>query len=141
MDLRIVWAIVIVLFVILEVFTFNLVALWFIAGAVVAFAVSFFVDSFVTQILIFGIVSLIALIVTKPLADKYMVNKIARNNADYVIGKTGVIIKSPTKTTTGQAKVDGKQWSVSSREKLIVDDEIEVLNIEGIKLEVRKVKK
>jgi len=140
MDYKILWAVVVVLFVLIELFTFNLVALWFVFGSVVAFALAFFVDSFITQILVFGIVSLISLIITKPLADKYMVNKIVKNNADYIIGKKGVITKAPTKTVNGQAKVDGKQWTVCSDAKIEVDDEIEVLSIDGVKLKVRKVK-
>ena len=140
MDLRILWGIVILLFILLEVFTFNLVALWFIAGALVSFALSFFVDSFATQLLVFGIVSLISLMLTKPLADKYMINKIAKNNAEYLVGKKGIVLKAPTKSTlVGQAKVDGKQWTISSSDKLKADDDIEVIDIEGIKLIVRKV--
>ena len=141
MDLSLMWAIVLIILILAEIFTFNLVSIWFVIGSIVAFAMSFFNDNMILQILVFVVVSLLTLIITKPLCNKYMNKKRENTNLDSVVGKIAIVVKEPTKTSKGQAKVEGKIWTVVSEDILSIDDKVEVEEIEGVKLKVRKVKK
>lgn len=141
MDLSIMWLIVMILFIFVEMFTFNLVSIWFIFGSFLALILSLFVDNFVAQVTVFVITSLITLVLSRPFVKKYMANKIEKTNLDLVIGKIAIVTVAPTKTNNGQAKVQGKFWTIISEDKIELNDEVEVLEIDGVKLKVRKVDK
>lgn len=141
MNLSIIWVIVLILFILTEMFTFNLVSIWFVVGSIVALGLSFFTDNFIFQVLVFSVVSLLTLILFKPFFNKYMVKKIEKTNLDSVIGKIAIVTKSPTRTSNGQAKIQGKFWTIISDDEIELNEEVEVLSIEGVKLKVRKVDK
>jgi Membrane protein implicated in regulation of membrane protease activity len=141
MDLSIMWLVVLILFILVEIFTFDLISIWFILGSVVSLILSLFVDNFIIQVLVFSLVSLITLILSRPFVKKYMDNKRENTNFDVVVGKIAIVTKEPTKTTKGQAKVEGKLWTIISDDEIEIDDKVEVLKIEGVKLKVRKVEK
>lgn len=141
MELWIMWLIILLLFILVEIFTFNLVAIWFIIGSVVSLILSLFIDSFIIQVLVFVLVTLFTLILSKPFVKKYMNKKMVKTNLDTVIGKTAIVTKKPTRSNNGQVKIQGKYWTIITEDKLEIDDEVEILNIEGVKLRVRKVDK
>ncbi len=71
----IVWLVVCVLFAVSEAMTAGLVTIWFALGAFVASIVSIFTDNFLVQLTIFVVVSVISLVYTKPLFNKYISKK------------------------------------------------------------------
>lgn len=141
MALSIMWLIIMILFIFVEIFTFNLVSIWFIFGSLLALIFSLFVDNFIVQVTVFVITSLVTLIFSRPFVKKYMAKKIEKTNLDLVIGKTAIVTTAPTKISNGQAKIQGKFWTIISDDKIELNDEVEVLEIEGVKLKVRKVEK
>lgn len=141
MALSIMWLIIMILFIFVEIFTFNLVSIWFIFGSLLALILSLFVDNFIVQVTVFVITSLVTLILSRPFVKKYMAKKIEKTNLDLVIGKTAIVTTAPTKISNGQAKIQGKFWTIISDDKIELNDEVEVLEIEGVKLKVRKVEK
>ena len=64
------WVIIILALAIIEVVTINLVTIWYVASAIVALIVSFFIDNFTVQFSIFVILGTIFLITTKKTLDK-----------------------------------------------------------------------
>ncbi len=136
-----IWIGVAVLMAIAEVTTVQLVSVWFVIGAVCAAVTTFFTDSLPVQLLVFAGVSLLALIITRPLVRRFkQKNKIISTNADRVIGETGVLLTDLTdRDCVGQIKVGGAVWSAKcDNPPLKKGDRARVLAIEGVKLIVEK---
>ena len=126
-----------VIMVVCEAFTSQLVSIWFVLGAVSAAVTTIFTPSIAIQSAVFLIVSLVALIVTKPLVKKLKEKRgVTSTNADRLVGRTGVVISDIADThTVGQVKVEGEIWSAKSEKApLNKDIKIKVLAIEGVKL-------
>ncbi len=119
-----------------EASTTQLVSIWFVVGAISAAVTTIFTDSIPIQSAVFLIVSLVALLVTRPLVRKFRKKtKIESTNADRLIGKTGVVISEiPDRNSVGQVKVLGEIWSAVSDVKLKKDTNVTVTAIEGVKL-------
>ena len=122
----------------IEISTINLVSVWFVASAVLSLILSFFVDSFYIQFLVFGVVGIILMITTRPLIMKYLHPKKVKTNLDRVIGMTGIVTEEIKKNVIGEVKVDGKKWSAIANRKIEVGAEVTILAIDGVKLKVEK---
>ena len=133
------WLIIVIILSILEVSTVNLVSVWFIASALVSLVISFFIDSFFVQFLVFVILGIILLVTTKPIINKYLLkNKKANTNLDRVIGMTGIVTEDISKNEIGEVKIDGKKWSAISDEEIKEGTYVIAEEIKGVKLVVRK---
>ena len=119
-----------------EASTTQLVSIWFVVGAISAAISTIFTDSIPIQSAIFLIVSLVALLVTRPIVKKFRKKtKIQSTNADRLIGKTGVVISEiPNSNSVGQVKVLGEIWSAASDAQIKKDTNVTVTAIEGVKL-------
>ncbi len=137
-----VWLIIIVAAFVIEVFTQDLVTIWFSLGAVVAFIAGLFGIPDWIQIIIFIASSIVLLLLTRPVAMKYMVKNTVKTNADRVVGKMARVTKAIPVGDRGEVKIDGKYWLAFSQEDeaFEVDEQCRVLAIEGVKLLVGKVK-
>ncbi len=133
------WMIVFLILMFIELATVNLVSIWFAIGALVAFIISYFVDILYIQIIIFIVVSSISLLLTRKIVNKIKGKKEA-TNLDRVIGKIGIVTSEITKLEPGEVKVDGKKWSAVSNKKIIVGSKVEILSIDGVKLNVKEIK-
>jgi len=52
----------------------------------------------------------------------------------------GIVTEEITKLEPGEVKVDGKKWSAISSKKIKVGSKVEILSIDGVKLNVKEVK-
>ena len=87
-----IWFIVLIIFLILEIITTALVSVWFCVGAVFAFIVQLLGASLMIQVLTFLIVSLITVILSRPLAKKLVKSgDEVKTNVDSLIGKQAII--------------------------------------------------
>ena len=123
---------------IVEIVTVNLVTIWFALGALFAIISSMFTDSFIIQMLVFVFVSLISLIVTKPLLKKFKGFEVTPTNSDRVIGMVGEVTKKIDKNKYGQVQVFGNSWTATSDQVIEVGKKVKVLSIDGVKLIVKK---
>ena len=64
--------------------------------------------------------------------------QVTPTNSDRVIGKTGEVIKKITKDSYGEVKIFGNVWTACSDSDIEVGTKIKVLDIEGVKLIVKK---
>lgn len=131
-----------VLMIICEAFTTQLVSIWFVIGAACAAVTTIFTDSILIQSAVFLVVSLVALIVTRPLVKRFKKSgKTVSTNADRLIGQTGVMLTDINDAEdVGRAKVGGEIWTVKSdKAPLAKDSKITVLSIEGVKLIVESI--
>ena len=137
------WILAIIIFLILEVATVNLVTIFFAVGAVFGLLTSIFTDSITIQFLVFFLVSILALIATRPLVKKYLQPKFVKTNYDQVLGKVGVVTSIITPLELGEVKVDGKKWAakankIADGENIQVGEKVKILRIEGVKLIVER---
>ena len=142
-DAWIVWLIVMAIFIVVEfVTTFQLVTIWFAAGALCALIVSFAGAGLFWQIAIFVFVSLLLLIVVlkfKPF-DKQKAG-VTPTNSDRTIGQKGIVTQEVNVMEgVGQVKVLGQIWSATSSvgDIIPVGERVVVKNISGVKLVVER---
>lgn len=135
------WFIAFVILLIIELVTVNLVTIWFAIGAVAAIISTIFTDSILIQSIVFVVVSVIALLITKPLMKKFKKFEVEPTNSDRVIGKVGDVTKKIDKNKYGEVKVYGNTWTASSKQVINVGERVKVLSIDGVKLIVEKEKK
>ena len=92
--------------------------------------------------IVFIIISVVSLLFTRPLAKKYLNDKIVKTNIDSLVGRT-LIAKTDIDNLkmSGKADLDGTTWIVVSEDDSLISagEEIEVVKIEGAKLIVRRI--
>lgn len=132
-----VWAAVIVAALLLEGVTMGLVAIWFVPGALVALILSLFSVPMPWQILAFGVLSAITLLLGLRIRRKK-----TKTNVDSLVGKTVLITEEVNNIEArGTGKLNGQVWSVRAKnpeEALVPGDLAIVVAIEGVKLICRK---
>ena len=132
------WLIFFIILVIVELITVNLVTIWFAFGALVTSLVSLYTTDTVILLAVFTLVSLLLLLITKPVVKKLKVKKVVATNLDQVIGKTGVVTEPIAKDKIGEVKVLGKRWSAYSDREISKDKKEKILSISGVKLKVEE---
>lgn len=139
------WLLVIVACVIIEALTMGLTTIWFGVGAFVAWLSNIVGLKLEIQILIFLLVSILSLILTRPIAiEKLKIGK-TKTNADSLIGeKVKVVSIINNINNEGSVKVKGQMWSARSlkEDEIIEKDEIVYIkDIKGVRLIVEKINK
>ena len=134
------WMIIFISLIVLELSTVNMVSIWFAIGSLASFILSFWISDITYQIAIFVGVSFISLLLTRNFVKKVRGNKPEPTNLDRVIGKIGIVTEEISKLEPGEVKVDGKKWSAISTKKIKVGSKVEILSIDGVKLNVKEVK-
>ena len=92
MMMKLIWLVFLILFVVAELLTMGLTTIWFAGGALVALIVSFISSNAVLQLIVFVVVSVLLLLVTRPLAKKYFSNRIVKTNIDDMVGKKAKVV-------------------------------------------------
>lgn len=137
-----IWLAIFVIAVIVEAVTQEFVSIWFAVGALVALVSSFALEIW-AQILIFSVVSLLALAFTRPLVKKMTERAIRHTNVDEFVGKRVKLDKEVTKYNAGEIKVNGIVYSavlMEDVEEAIEEGSIvEVVTLRGNKIVVKKI--
>ena len=132
------WLIIILFLGFIEAITVNLVTIWFVISGIVSLILSFFIDDFIIQFSVFVILGILLLITTRSWLNKvFKINKY-KTNLDRVIGMRGIVTEKITKNSPGEVKVDGKRWMAVSDKTINVDNDVKILEIDGVKLKVEK---
>lgn len=142
MSMTMFWLITFVVLLIVEGIIPGLVSIWFAAGALVTLLLSLFVDVVWIQILVFLVVSMLLLALTRPLAMKYVNSRVTPTNADRIVGSDCVVVEEIDNLRgTGAVSADGKVWTARMDK---VDGTapkgsvVKVLRIEGVRLIVKQ---
>ena len=94
------------------------------------------------QIVLFLVVSIVLLVLTRPVALKYFNNKRQSTNVESMIGRQGVVLETiDTIKSQGLVEVDGETWSARTDEPEGVipkDTVVSVEGVQGVKLIVKK---
>ena len=137
------WLIAASIFFIVEIATTGFLIFWLGIGSLLAMITSFITDSVFVQTIIFVITSCILIPLTKPLADKFTNKKTILTNSYSLIHKRGIVtVDINPIESTGLVKVNGEIWSAKAQDDTVISKgtEVEVLDIDGVKLIVSPVK-
>ena len=141
------WLGAIVLFGVAEVVTEGMVSIWFVAGSLAALftCVSGLslggVSPEGTQVLVFAVVSAVALVATRPFVRRFMTgHPSVATNSDRVLGMTAKVTEAvDNEQSSGAVYVDGKTWTARSADGSVIPagTQVKVEKIEGVKLLVQ----
>lgn len=141
--ITIMWLLILIVMIGIEIATMGLTTIWFAGGAVIAFILSLLGVNFKIQLVVFLVVSILLLVLTRPLAMKHLNSKRTKTNIDDLTGKSGIVLKEiDNAKEQGQIMLNGIEWTARSRDNDIIpaDTEVEVVEIKGVKAIVRKKK-
>lgn len=136
------WLILMAALIVIEIISLGLTTIWFALGALVAYFVALAGANIIVQVVVFLIVSIIALVFTRPLAMKYFNgSKREKTNAEGLIGRRAKVIEQiDNDRETGRVIVNGQEWMARTEDEDIIniDEIVEILRISGVKLIVKK---
>ncbi|MCR5787149.1 MAG: NfeD family protein [Acholeplasmatales bacterium] len=137
-----VWFVVALMALVIELQTTELVSAWFIVGAFCSMIVSaIWPKQYVAQIVTFVIVSIIALLVLRPvLTKKLKLNeKSPADSINTMIGYKG-FAESDVNEDGGHVNINGTSWEAVSDEVISKGEKVIVVEEKNITLKVKKVK-
>lgn len=143
MSITMMWTIILVVAVVVEAMTVDLVSIWFGIGAIAALIGDAFGLSQLLQVILFAVISMVCIVLTRPLAKKYLRGNTIRTNSDRVIGKHCLVTETITADKKGEVKVMGTLWMAASldNETIEIGEYAEVISIEGAHVVVKKIEK
>ncbi len=135
-----VWIIVAVAFFIIEIITPGVfMYACFGLGAICASLIFWLFGNVWLSWAVFIVVSVISVIVSRPLAEKFAGKSARLANTDAVIGKKGkVTVTLDPEKNEGRVIVDREDWRAEADERIEQGEIIEVLKVEGTHLYVKK---
>ncbi len=136
----IVWLVVFLILLVIEIITLGLTTIWFAGGALAAFIATLLEADVIIQIVLFVVISLILLFVTRPIAVKYFNKDLAKTNVEGIIGKTAIVNKRIDNINgSGEAVLEGEIWMARSENNEIIEAgaQVTVVAVEGVKLIVK----
>lgn len=136
----IIWLAAAVVFGIVELATVQLVSIWLAIGSVAAMIACTAGAPIWVQILLFGLVSALLLILTRPFVKKVIKLKHVSTNADRMIGKTAIVSEKISEDFPGAVEYSGVTWTAKSEngEEIQIGEKVVIKAIEGSKLIVAK---
>lgn len=136
------WLIASAVFLLIEIMTLGLTSIWFAGGAVIAAIAALFGASFLVQMLLFVVVTCLLFALTRPVAKKYLNNKVQKTNTDALIGQRGIVKETINNMESrGRVKLNGQDWTARSfvaGEIIPVGSQVTVREIRGVKLIVER---
>lgn len=140
-NMTVVWLVAMVVLLIVEGLVPGLISIWFALGALAALIAALMGAPLWLQVVWFLVISIVALILTRPLVRKYVNGKVMPTNADRILGHDCVVTEAIDNLKgTGAVSVDGKVWTARMDEadgKAEKGAVLHVLRIEGVKLIVK----
>ena len=137
-----IWLVLAIVLAITELVTAGLTTIWFSVGALASLLLVLCgVDNITVQIVVFVLVSLISLIVTRPLVKKYINKKVQPTNADRCIGKEAFVTEEINNILSkGAVKINGIEWSARSEDNSVIENgaKVKIISIDGVKVIVQK---
>ena len=140
-----IWLSVMIIAVVIEISTTELISIWFAFGAVIPFIISAIGGvGYEWQIFIFIAVSAVLIVSLRKVTLKFLFrNSSSKTNVNAIVGQQFRLLKRTDFETVGAIKVNGVEWSVvgDNAQTIEQDEVVEVIKVQGNKLIVAKVKK
>ena len=134
------WLILAIVFIIIELSTAALITIWFALSAILLIFISFLEITFLNQVLIFLLIAIVLLLLTRPVLQKKLLKNKVNTNVDSLIGKTALVTKTITQFEKGEIKINGLNWSAKAENdgQIAENTECTIVCIEGVTAIVRK---
>lgn len=143
MMMELIWMGLLIVFGAGEAITVGLTSIWFAAGALAALICSMAGGNMALQIILFFVVSALSIAAFRPIAQKYIYNKVEPTNIDSIIGREVLVTeKISNLQAAGAVSISGLTWSARSADNADIPSGtlVRILRIEGVKVFVEKVK-
>lgn len=127
----IIWGVIFVGTLIVEFLTADIDTIWFCLSSLVCTVIAAFKVHYLIQLGVFIVLSIILMLLTRPLTKRMMEREIVKTNSDKLIGSIGVIYSEINENEIGEVKIDGQIWRAINRDGLSFDVNEKVI-IEGI---------
>lgn len=137
----ILWLVALIVLLIVEFLTMGLTTIWFAGGALIALITALCGAPLWLQIVLFIVVSIVLLLVTRPIAMKYWNKDRIKTNAESLIGQTALVTEEiDNLKAKGVVTVNGNEWTARSADnRLISKDAVVIIKeIQGVKLLVEE---
>ena len=143
MDIWVYWVVAALVLFIVEMFTSGFAVICLAIGALCGAAASLLDWSLEIQLLVFAVVSFVALIAVRPILKRLFFRKgeKVQTNVDAIIGKRGVVcVEIEADDDNGRVMIDGLDWRAKSdnNEPLPVGTKVEVVERDSVILTVKK---
>lgn len=138
-----IWVVVLISTIFIEFESPQLVSIWFSVGAVVALIMAAFNLHYLWQIATFVIVSMILILLTRPLSKRFMKRDIIKTNVSSLIGQQGTILKEVSLNQRGEVQVQTRIWTAFTLDNITIlqGEIVRIVDIEGNKLLVEPIRK
>ena len=135
----IIWIAALIVFVIAEAVTYQLITIWFAIGSLGALIAEITGAQASKQVTIFLALSIVALLLLRPVSKKYLKSKTEKTNVDRLVGMDVLITEDVNNMIgAGKGRVRGMEWTVRSADdrEIPAGETAVVKKIEGVKLVV-----
>lgn len=140
-----IWIAVIVISLVTEIFTEQLVSIWFVPAAFVTAILSLCKLGIIWQVLIFVILSVAGIVLSRIFLAGKRSNADTRTNTEALIGERCVVTeKIDNFAECGQVRIRGQYWTArgcNENDVFEVGEALTVTAIEGVKLICKKLEK
>lgn len=136
------WLGLLVLFIVVEAVTVNMVSAWFAIGSLAAMLTKLLGAELWLQVLVFLTVSAVALALLRPVARKHFTPRLTRTNVDALAGKTCLCVTAiDNLASVGQVKLGDIEWSARSTTgaPIPAGTQVKIDRVEGVKVYVTPV--
>lgn len=133
---KLIWLVLMVLFLIAEAATVTMISLWFAAGSLAALIVALLGGGWGLQIAAALIVSMALLACLRPMVRKHFTPKLTRTNVDAIVGSEGYVTADIDNiSATGTVKLGAMEWTARSAngDPIPKGTLVKVEKIEGVK--------
>ena len=137
------WFALLVVFIVVEAITVNMVSTWFAIGSLGALVTALLGGKLWLQVVVFLAVSAACLALLRPIARKHFTPRLTRTNVDALTGKTCLCVTTIDNLTgCGQVKIGDVEWSARSSdgEPIPAGTQVKIDRVEGVKVYVTPVK-
>lgn len=137
------WLLLAAIFIVFEIISLGLTTIWFAGGAFVAAVAGACGANLAIQIILFVVVSVILLVMTRPIAVKHLDARTEKTNSEALIGQKAYVLQEiDNLKEVGQAKINGMEWTARAKEDSMIipaGETVKVIGIQGVKLIVETI--
>ncbi len=137
------WIVVACIFAVLEGITLGFITIWFAGGALTAALASLSNVNFGIQIIIFILVSVGMMIISRPMLKRNIERESSQTNVEAVLNKEGIVTEDIKPFKVGAVRVNGLIWSAISNDRISIkkNEVVTIKKVEGVKVIVDKVER
>lgn len=132
------WLLLAAIFIVAEIISLGLTTIWFAGGAFVAAIAGLAGANVVVQVVLFVVVSLALVVLTRPIAKKYLDVNTEKTNVEALVGMNAYVLEEINNVQgSGRAKVNGMEWTARSIEDSVVIPagiQVKIVEVSGVKL-------